>query len=210
MRLPADTQGQDRQSSDPTNITGLPPPTGGGPEPAGGSDPGSGQKGANNQTTTASAPAAGNTSYQAVSNRYVAKLIYLPDYSKPMAVSETTGIGTVNLAANLQDGWQLTSLQGSADSKVAETLTALASLVSAATGAATGTGAAKPSIKAPGGPGAPPPAPESALAPGLYAFDYGPDGALNGLCLMTAFDPGAVTVKRCAQAVDQNPPAGVN
>lgn len=84
-------------------------------------------------SANAAAPAAGNTSYQAASAQYVAKLIYLPDYNHPMAVSESSGLfGTASMAAALQDGWQLTSLQGNSDAKVAETLTALASLVSAA------------------------------------------------------------------------------
>jgi hypothetical protein len=128
----------------------------------------------------------------------VAKLIYLPDYNRPMAISESPGLfGTVTMGASLQDGWMLTSLQGSGDSKTAETLTAAASLVSALAGG--GAGAAKAAVPKPGGgpAGAPPPSPTKLLPPGLYSLVYNGSGILKDVCLVRAFDTQANAVPQC-------------
>ena len=146
-----------------------------------------------------------DTSFQASSDTYVAKLIYLPDKTEPMAVSESPGLfGTVSMGASLQDGWMLTSLQGSGDEKVAETLTAVASLVSAAYG-----GGAPKAVtgNAPPAPGAlpgrrgkhPQPAGSELLSAGLY--DFRP----TGICRLTSFEtvivPPTTTLPYCPQPV---------
>jgi hypothetical protein len=150
-------------------------------------------------SSAAAAPTAGNTSFQVANDQYVAKLIYLPDYKHPMAVSENGWIGTASMNASLTDGWQLTSLQGSSDAKVAETITAIASLVSAASGAAGGgAGAAAKNAVKPGG--SPNPSGQNVLAPGLYGFNFSTAGALLNLCVVTSFDPSNVsTLPSCPE-----------
>lgn len=139
--------------------------------------------------TTSSQPT--DTGYLASNSQYVAKLIYLPNLAEPLAVTTTTGIGSVNIGAVLQDGWMLTSLQASADAKVAESITALAALASAIGGAVAGkppTAAAtppKPGAVPP--PYVPSPPTPPLLTPGLYTFRY-VDGYYS-LCAATLFEP---------------------
>jgi hypothetical protein len=132
-------------------------------------------------TGTTAPSASGDTSFMAADTQTVAKIIYLPDYSRPMAVSEFPGLfGTSTMSASLQDGWMLTTLQGSGDSKTAETLTALGSLVSAVGGVVSGGGAAKSAVKAPGGPGGQAITnPLQLLPPGLYSPVYNPAGVFD-------------------------------
>jgi hypothetical protein len=144
-------------------------------------------------TTTPSQAAAGapvstapasNTSYQAQNAQYQVKLIYLPDLSRPMAITMTAGLlGTANMNPVLQDGWMLTSLQGQTDNQGAATLNAISAVLGSAllpkpaTAAAT---AAAPAKKA-GGPGTT--APDWILRPGLFALNYDDTtGRLTGLC----------------------------
>jgi hypothetical protein len=128
-----------------------------------------------------SAPAAGvaSTQFSASNSRYVAKLVYLPDLSRPMAISTTTGLGAVTLGASLQEGWMLTSLQTSSDSKTAEILTAIAAGIGATHGGGGGGGTGGKQQPG-GGP--------NTLPPGLYMFDYGPKGTVAGLCYVTLFE----------------------
>ena len=106
--------------------------TGGGG--TGGSDT---QNGNGNQPQTSTPTAApADTSFSAAMAQYAVKLVYLPDYSQPMALKVRSGLlGTVSAAPTLQDGWMLTSVNGSSASGVPETLQALASIAS---GVATG------------------------------------------------------------------------
>jgi hypothetical protein len=145
-------------------------------------------------------PPSTNTSFQASNDRYMLKLIYLPDLSRPMAVRVSSGLfGSASAQLSLQDGWMLTSASGESDSKASETLTALAALITATARPAAGGGA-------PGGaPGAGPdrsPAPMRVLAPGLYAFDYEAEtGRLRGLCRLTDFGPAgamAASIPSCS------------
>jgi len=53
-------------------------------------------------------------------------------------VPEWWGIGSVTMHPTLQDGWNLTSLDSSVDTKFPETLTAVAGLVTAAIGKGAG------------------------------------------------------------------------
>jgi hypothetical protein len=194
MRLPA-TGAQSGVTTDTTrpNIGGRTSPPGTiGPPPPGSILPGAPSNPKTDSGQSAGGPSSGgqtpitDTSYQAVSDEYVAKLIYLPDMSQPMAVTESPGLfGTVSMGASLQDGWMLTSLQGSGDTKTAETIGAIASLVSSLQG-----GAAKPpaAAKPPGG------LPEEVQVPqpqllsaGLYDFTYR-SGTIGGMCRLASFE----------------------
>jgi hypothetical protein len=63
------------------------------------------------------------------------RLIYLPDYTHPMAINENPGLfGLASMKPTLQDGWMLTSLEGSGDSKTAETIGAVAQLIGSVEG----------------------------------------------------------------------------
>jgi len=167
-----------------------------------------------------SAPAGGapssNTSFLASTPEYMLKLVYLPDKTKPMAMSVRTGLfGTASMKPGLQDGWMLTSLDASADSKTAETLTAIASLVSSA--ATAGAGGAKSAAGAGGGGKITttetkfdkegrreeekvtekiPDFSNQILKPGLYKFVYDASGQLIGLHCVTEFTNEGV--KPCA------------
>src|SRR5262249_61725435 len=104
-----------------------------------------------------------------------AKLADLPDLSKPMASVAKDGFGTVSLNATWQDGWLLTNLQGTSDSKVAETLAAIASVITARRSGGGG-GGGEDKAERPGG------APPSLLTPGLERCDFdATNGSLNRL-----------------------------
>jgi hypothetical protein len=150
-----------------------------------------------------SKPAAGSpsdTSFQVGDGKtYIAKLIYLPDYSRPMAVELNTGlVGISKVDLTLQDGWMLTYVSANADnSKMADVLTAAIQAIStsasggatkAASKAASGTvGAAAPTQ----GKGAAPRNP--ALRPGLYAFDYNYGmSRVSGICAVSFFDSNGI------------------
>jgi hypothetical protein len=151
------------------------------------------------------------TSFSVSSNGYLFKLIYLPDYSKPYALNANSGlIGTATLKPTLQDGWMLTSLDGSGDNKVAETLTAVASIVSSALGG--GGGATKAASTSTGKsstagflPGLPLEAPYVAaenniLAPGLYDIHYNATGIIDSLVMVSRFcDKGVVAANEKCQ-----------
>jgi hypothetical protein len=179
---PPDMSG-DHNAPDTSGTNSTPQPGGGAntnqtgnPTSPKGSDP--------TQGTASPAPVT-DTSFGGTTPQYVIKLVYLPDMSKPMAMSEHAGFGTAEMKPSLQDGWMLTSLDASADSKTAETLTALASLVSSSVSplaagakAATSTGTPKPG----GGPSTKNKQPQglsnlftrqgTILRPGLYRFVY--------------------------------------
>jgi len=111
------------------------------------------------------------------------------------------------MKAALQDGWMLTSLDGSADSKVSETLTALASIASSIAGATSG-GAAKGAAKDIKGLDQGAAKPKLQLQPGLYGFRY-ESGILTGLYALTYFcDHGPVPADKktwetaCAKTQD--------
>jgi hypothetical protein len=101
------------------------------------------------QSSTPTAPPS-DTSFSAAMAQYAVKLVYLPDYSQPMALRMRSGLlGTVSAAPTLQDGWMLTSMNGSVASGVPETLQALASIASgvASGGTSSGAGAATKAAK---------------------------------------------------------------
>jgi hypothetical protein len=140
-------------------------------------------------TSMASPGPASDVSFSAATPQYMIKLIYLPDFRHPMAITESAGIGTADMKPNLQDGWMLTSLDSPVDSKVPETITAVSSLISSIGGDIIKTEDATSA-----GPAAP--APQTLknlykdnfiLRPGLYRFAYGKNGALKGLERVTLF-----------------------
>ena len=87
----------------------------------------------------------------------LAQVIYLPDHSQEYAVEPVVRLGSVEMDASFADGWQLTKLGASSDPQIAETLDAIAGLVSAG-----GAVAVAPSGEGPAFP----------LAPGLYRLVY--------------------------------------
>jgi hypothetical protein len=162
---------------------------------------------------SATPPAASSTSdlsFAASTPQYSMRLVYLPDYSHPLSMSMHSGLfGTASFAPMLQDGWMLSSLQASGDNKVAETLTAVASIIAATHGGgAAATGGGKDKGGAPGGVG-----PDGTvtdpvsdiinsskiiLKPGLYRFQYNEQGQLSGFCAVAYFSgTGATANKGC-------------
>jgi hypothetical protein len=134
------------------NGTKLGAGAGGGPG-GGGAKTGTGEQsqgpsGSQPQSSTPTATAS-NTSFSASTADYSVKLVYLPDYSQPMALTMRAGLfGSVSMAPTLQDGWMLTGMTGSGDNTAAATL--LASVLGGGSSTASGTaaGAAKTAAKA--------------------------------------------------------------
>jgi hypothetical protein len=154
----------------------------------------------------ASAPAT-DTSFQVGDGKtYIAKLIYLPDYSRPMAVELNTGLVGISKAdLQLQDGWMLTSVSANADnSKMGDVLTAAIQALStsstggatkaaskAATGAVGSAAPTKGKVEAPRNP---------ALRPGLYAFDYSYGmSRVSAICAVSFFDSNGITTPATGQ-----------
>ena len=94
-----------------------------------------------------------------------AQVIYLPDLSEEYVIEPKVRLGSVEVKATLEDGWQLTSLGASADPQIAETIDAVSGLIGAAS---------KVGVAPPAGPSTFP------LAPGLYRLRYG-GGHVDGV-----------------------------
>jgi hypothetical protein len=161
------------------------------PDEAPGGAPGAGsaKQGSQQDGQGSQAPAASTSdlSFTATNGTtYIAKLIYLPDYSRPMAVNMDTGlVGITSVQLTLQDGWMLTNVSANADnSKMADVLTAaIQALSSSATGGASK--ATSATAKAPGGG----PEVDQVLRPGLYAFDYNYGmSRVSAVCAIAYFD----------------------
>lgn len=126
--------------------------------------------------------ATGNTSFAIYTMQYGIKLIYLPDFEHPMSISESPGLfGSSTMKPALQDGWMLTSLEASADIKVAETLNAIGSIVSGIKGG----GATASSLTKQLTCEEPPKLP--VLPPGLYEFMYDREGKFHRLRAVAYF-----------------------
>jgi hypothetical protein len=178
--LPAETPTTTVEKENP------PPPPSGGMRPSnptpGGTPAQPPKASADSPADSSKTPSAPPTdlSFFGSTKQYVLKLVYLPDYSKPYSVRSKTGlIGSSQMSMQLQDGWMMTSLNASSDSKAAETISAVASLVSslgsiaASAVAPTAGGAAKTPPKAPFAG-----VTELVLSPGLYEFSYDKDRVL--------------------------------
>lgn len=152
----------------------------------------------------AAAPAGTDQSFLAQTKAYVVKLIYLPDMRRPLSISAHAGLfGQVSMAPVLQNGWMLTSLETSADSKMAEVLGSIASVISAVKtpGGGGGDGAKKEDAPGGGSGGA-----ESRiLRPGLYEFRYDLAGRLDGLCPVNFFGPEGVKIPASGEACTATP-----
>jgi hypothetical protein len=126
-------------------------------------------------------------SFGMFTKQYGVKLIYLPDYEHPMVLQQHAGIGSTTLKPTLQNGWMLTALDSSADSKTAETLASIGSILSATHGGgSSGTGASSKSGGGAEEKNAPPP--PKALPPGLYRLVVTPKGVVTGVCQVARFD----------------------
>lgn len=148
-----------------------------------------GKGGAPSATSDTNTTTTGDTSFYAANTIYVIKLIYLPDYSHPMAVGVHSGlIGTSSIQLGFQNGWMLTSLNGSSDNKVAETLASVASLIGAVKGVGGGGGGGGTTGGGGGHAAGGAYVPQAMLLPGLYAFDNRSNGLL-GLCIAQPFGP---------------------
>jgi hypothetical protein len=69
-------------------------------------------------------------------NEFTSQIIWLPDHSRRYAVEVKPGWGTVDGSVKLTDGWMLTELGAKSDSKMPETISAIAGLVKEAAAAA--------------------------------------------------------------------------
>jgi len=143
---------------------------------SGGSGANAGTNGSGNGNGTpaqtgVSGASSADISFLAATPQYTAKIIYLPDMDQPMALEVSAGLfGTTTFSPTLQDGWMLSSLNGSVDSGGANAVQLLESVASSAVGAsktaATG-GTLHAGAIASGSQGGSSPV----LPPGLYQFD---------------------------------------
>jgi nitrogen fixation protein len=83
-----------------------------------------------NEKVTQQVPITANTN----KDGYSVKIIYLPDLRTKYGITIKPGNGTSDTKITLANGWQLTSLAATTDTKVPETITATAGLVSAVGG----------------------------------------------------------------------------
>jgi hypothetical protein len=60
------------------------------------------------------------------------QLVWLPNYNRGYAVKTTPGLGTAHGSVKLANGWQLTEFGAIVDTKIPETIAAMADLVKAA------------------------------------------------------------------------------
>lgn len=102
-----------------------------------------------------------------------AQVIYLPDFSRGYAVTTSAGLGSVSFKPTLQNGWMLAGFDSKVQSETAQNLSALTGALAEAAKfgnrqmLATETG--REGEKQAG---------KEAMGPGLYRFNYGPDGKL--------------------------------
>lgn len=87
------------------------------------------------------------------------KIIWLPDLSQEYVIQVRAGFGTVDFKPQLEEGWRLVGLDVKLDSKTKEFMESVTGFISV-----------EPKLF--GG---------AALTPGLYKFEFGPDGKVSGL-----------------------------
>jgi hypothetical protein len=102
----------------------------------------------------------------------VADVKYLPDYTQEYVIIPHYWLGSVALKPTLADGWNLTNFDSTVDTKIPETITAVANLAKAAAPGGIGALGTEVQIQGP---------PQGNVSPGLYAIV--PSG--NGLALDT-------------------------
>jgi hypothetical protein len=172
---------------------------GGGPAPAAPAPATPTDKKAADDSSGASPSPTTDTSFSMFTKQYGIKLIYLPDYSRPMVLQQSAGIGSTTMKPTLQNGWMLTTLDSSADSKVAETLSSVASIIGATHGGSGGSGGSKSGGAAGGGAAGEAPVPP-VLPPGLYRLYFDPStGVLTKLCKVARFNQNGIEDPEIAQ-----------
>ena len=97
-----------------------------------------------------------------------ASLVYLPDFCNEYVIHPWVGLGSVELKATLDDGWNLTSLGATEDSRIPEAIAAATGLLGASARLAERATAAREGRPV-------------ALAPGLYRLTLDEDGLFAGL-----------------------------
>lgn len=171
--------------------------------PAAKPDPSKSGAPAATQDGSGTAPSSSSdTSFSMFTKQYGVKLIYLPDPSRPMVLRQHAGIGSSQMNATLQDGWMLTSLNSSADSKTAETLASLASVIGAVYGGGSGATGTTKAVKSGGGAQDENAAPNPpVLPPGLYKIVFDKSGVLTNVCQVVRFATtgieSAATAQKC-------------
>lgn len=179
---PAPAKGKKKKVVAPPPVPG---PGGGLAGGAAATDDKSDSKDTSKDSAAAPATPASDQSFSISVPGYTLKLVYLPDYTRPMRLSVHAGLGTASLKPTLQNGWMLTGFDAQADSKAAELLASVAQMVTAAKGPAAQ--AASAATKG-GGLGAAPAPDTGILKPGMYDIRYDKtSGNLKGLCPLTYF-----------------------
>ena len=133
-----------------------------------------GEKGDEKPAADTTAASGSDTEFYVATPEYVIKLIYLPDYSQPMAFTMKSGLfGSVSAKPVFQSGWMLTGLDASADSKGAEVLASVAAIlgVKSAGGESGGGGEAEFMRDL---------EPRKTLSPGLYRLEF-TEGMVSGM-----------------------------
>lgn len=138
----------------------------------------------------------GNTSFGMFTKQYGIKLIYLPDYSQPMAIHGSPGLfGSSQMKPTLQDGWMLTALDATGDSKVSDTLSAVASIIGSIKGGGSlpsGTSAKVGGSELINGTTVVTPT-LPVLSPGLYELQYDEKGVLTRVKVVAYFCHGKIS-----------------
>jgi hypothetical protein len=88
--------------------------------------------------TTPSAPLTGTLNDNLI--KVGIELKYLPDYNEEYSVRLKPGLGTGTLSFTLEEGWKLTSVNMSSDSKIPELISSFANLIGAVRGTGAGGG----------------------------------------------------------------------
>lgn len=107
------------------------------------------------ESTTESKPASGAKVSDSIPALQFT-IVWLPDLSQEYAIQGKPGLGSIEYAPTLENGWNLTAMSAKADSKTAELLTAIAGFIPQAKAAASAAG--PPAIK-----------------PGMYPFVFEED-----------------------------------
>jgi len=97
-----------------------------------------------------------------------ASIVYLPDFCNEYVIHPWVGLGSVEVKATLDGGWNLTSLGATEDSKIPEAINAATGLLGASTRLAERFTAAGDGERVP-------------LASGLYRLTLDEDGLVAGL-----------------------------
>lgn len=142
---------------------------------------------------------ASDTAFSMFTKQYGVKLIYLPDPSRPMVLRQHAGFGSSQMNVTLQDGWMLTSLNSSADSKTAETLASIASVIGAVYAGGSGATGTTKALKSGGGGPNDSTSNPPVLPPGLYKIVFDKSGALTNVCQVVRFATTGIESAAVAQ-----------